>query len=783
MPKARPKAAPEEKRGAGATVHPPARARIFCGGVVQGVGFRPFVHQLALGLELAGWVLNSSAGVFIEIEGARHIIELFLKRLLEGPPPMARITSSSIEWIPPVGQAGFHIEESRDEASAITLVSPDIAVCADCERELTDKSDRRHRYPFINCTNCGPRYTIIESLPYDRPKTTMREFAMCADCAREYGEVADRRYHAQPDACDVCGPRVRFEAGRERAERYEAIKRAARLIKGGKIVAVKGLGGFHLASDASDADAVSLLRRRKRRENDKPFAVMVRDEETLYEICYVDKAALALLLSPAHPIVLLPWRRSRLVTSDVAPKNKYLGVMLPYTPLHRLLLDAAAPVLVMTSGNVASEPLVKDNDEAKRALASLADGFLFHDRVILNRIDDTVMKVVDGKPLVIRRARGYVPLPVTLKSETPSPILAVGAHLKNTFAISRGNLAFLGPHIGDMENLETLSFFEEAVSHFKSLFRIEPAVVAHDLHPGYVSTKWALEQQTRNRQIKLVGVQHHAAHVAAAMAEYGLTDPVIGVSFDGLGYGDDGAIWGGEFFAGDLRGLTRVAHLEYVPMPGGDLASMQPWRMAIAFLWKALGQRMFHVPLPFLKHVTQRVLGGVVDMMQANINSPLTSSAGRLFDAVSALAGVCREHTYDAQAAIELEMCADANETHAYQFPVVNRKPLVVKTTPAIRQVVDDILAGRPPSVVSARLHRGIANAIVEVARRMSVKHKTSTVVLGGGVFQNGLLCTLALDGLRSAGLTPYVGSWIPPNDGGLALGQLALASERIRRG
>jgi hydrogenase maturation protein HypF len=526
---------------------------------------------------------------------------------------------------------------------------------------------------------------------------------------------------------------------------------------------------------------VSLLRRRKQRENDKPFAVMVRDEETLFEVCYTDDVGLALLRSPAHPIVLLPWRSSRLVASDVAPKNKYLGVMLPYTPLHRLLLDAAPPALVMTSGNVASEPLVKDNDEAKRALADLADGFLAHDRVILNRLDDTVMKVVEGKPLMIRRARGYVPLPVTLKAETASPILAVGAHLKNTFAVSRGNLAFLGPHIGDMENIETLSFFEEALARFKGLFRIEPAVIAHDLHPGYVSTKWAIEQTDRNRSLKLVAVQHHAAHVAAVMAEYGLTSPVIGVSFDGLGYGDDGSIWGGEFLVGDLRGFARVAHLEYVPMPGGDLASMQPWRMAIAFLWKAVDQRIFHVPLPFLKHVTPRVLGGVVDMIQANINSPFTSSAGRLFDAVSALAGMCREHSYDAQAAIELEMCADAREAHAYSFPIVNRRPLVVKTTHAIRQVVDDILAGRPPSVISAKLHRGLASAIVEVARRMSAKHKTRTVVLGGGVFQNGLLCALTLEGLREAGLAPYLGSWVPPNDGGVALGQLSLAAEIIR--
>jgi hydrogenase maturation protein HypF len=767
--------------------------RIHVTGVVQGVGFRPFVYNLATRLGLSGWVLNSSSGVEIEAVGPAAVLDDFVRRLQSEAPPLARTEQITATDIPLTGisspaSSPFVIRHSEARPGEFQPVSPDIAICEDCLRELFDPHDRRYRYPFINCTNCGPRFTIIQDIPYDRPKTTMAPFKMCPDCQAEYEDPANRRFHAQPNACPVCGPRVWLQSLNLASPIFcadEAIRATREMLIEGKIVAVKGLGGFHLACDATNDHAVALLRERKGRV-DKPFALMSFDLEAVEQYCEVNDEERALLTSRERPILLLQRRADCPISPLVAPGNRYLGVMLPYTPLHYLLLEPAdnSPMaLVMTSGNYSEEPIATANDEALERLGGLADAFLLHDREIHARCDDSVTRVFAGGELPIRRSRGYAPYPVHL----PFPVkqvLAVGAGLKNTFCLVRDRYAFLSQHIGDVENYETLSFFEQMVEQLKRTFRVEPEIIAHDLHPAYLSTRYAKGQSAIcNLQS---AIQHHHAHIAACMAEnrHKGESPVIGVAFDGTGYGTDGAIWGGEFLIADYTSFQRVAHLKYVPLPGGDAAIRRPYRTALAHLWAAgVAWEEDLPPVAIASSVERSVL---VQQLERGLNTVPTSSIGRLFDAVSALAGVRQEINYEAQAAIELENLALAGEAGAYPFELEphttgnTRYGISVTPTPCIRAVVADVRAGMPAGVIAARFHNGLAVMIRDVCLRLRQTTGLSEVALSGGVFQNVTLLGKAVPLLGEASFVVYIHRLVPPNDGGISLGQAVVAGARM---
>ena len=771
------------------------RANIVVKGVVQGVGFRPFVHRLAREHGLNGWVLNSTEGVVIEVEGERGSVEAFIADIGPKAPPLAVIEKVDAAFLPPVGYSSFVIQPSREDEDGLVLVSPDIATCPDCLRELFDPQDRRYRYPFTNCTNCGPRFTIIEGVPYDRPRTTMKAFAMCEACEAEYHDPADRRFHAQPNACPACGPRVWLEKSGGIGDkgcglgvnsypltpnpliRDEAIERARELLAAGYIVAVKGLGGFHLACDATNDEAVRRLRERKGRV-DKPFALMSPDIEAVERFCYLSEGERQLLLSPQRPIVLLRERPDSPISKLVAPRNKYLGVMLPYTPLHYLLLagDGESPLaLVMTSGNMSEEPIVTDNQEARRRLSPLADYFLMHDRPIHIRCDDSVTRLFEGKEFIIRRSRGYAPFPIRLPFQLKE-ILACGAELKNTFCLTKDTYAFLSQHIGDMENLETLRSYEASIEHFKRLFRIEPRIIAYDMHPDYLSTKYALSQ-IANRKLQ-IAVQHHHAHIASCMAENGLQGRVIGVAFDGTGYGEDGRIWGGEFLVCDYADYQRVAHLAYVPLPGGEAAIRRPYRMALSHLRHAYGS--LDLDLPLLRRVDPVELRVVERQVETGLNSPHTSSMGRLFDAVSALIGLRDVINYEAQAAIELEMIAAEDVEEGYAFPLSpSPYPLILDPAPVIRAIVADLRAGVDKPVISAKFHNGVAGMIAAVCGAIREREGLNRVVLSGGVFQNVYLLSRALKRLRREGFEVFIHHQVPTNDGGIALGQALVANAR----
>ncbi len=755
------------------------RQRLCVTGVVQGVGFRPFVYGLATRLDLKGWVCNTSSGVTIEVEGAPEAVNEFQHALTHDAPPLARIERVSAEHLPPDGFTRFDIRESQSQPGAFQPVSPDIAICPDCLRELYDPADRRYRYPFINCTNCGPRFTIIKDVPYDRPRTTMAPFEMCPDCAREYHDPLNRRFHAQPVACLACGPRVWLVEGEDeevgnRQREAHAIERAQALLQQGKIVAVKGLGGFHLACDATHEAAVAELRRRKGRV-DKPFALMMADLTTVERYCHVSPEERALLESRERPIVLV-WKRegaSCPIAPSVAPGQHTLGVMLPYTALHYLLLtdDRRPPsALVMTSGNFSEEPIATRNDEALARLASLADAFLLHDRDIHIRTDDSVVRVFAGAELPIRRSRGYAPFPVKLPFTVP-PLLAVGGELKNTFCVARDQYAFLSHHIGDVENLETLRSFEAGIAHFESLFRITPEIIAHDLHPDYLSTRYALRITQHATRIP---VQHHHAHIAACLAENGHRGerPVIGVAFDGTGYGTDGAIWGGEFVIADYAGFERAAHLAYVPLPGGDAGTRKPARVALAHLLAAGLSLEGDLPPISALSVTERRI--VERQIATGLNSPPTSSMGRLFDAVASLIGLRHEMNYEGQAAIELEAITDPDEAGAYAFEIGQGS---ISPQPVIRAVVADVRANAPLPIISARFHNGVAAMIREVCVRLREQQGLNQAALSGGVFQNVTLLGKTLALLRSAGFEVFTHRLVPPNDGGIALGQAVIAA------
>ncbi len=731
---------------------------------MQGVGFRPFVYALATGLGLTGLVGNDLDGVFAEVEGPAAAVSEFLRRLERDAPPLARIEGVTTTAITPrrSPEAGFVIAASDAQTGLRrTLVSADTATCADCLRELADPADRRHKYPFINCTNCGPRFTIVRDVPYDRPLTTMAPFTMCERCAAEYHDPADRRFHAQPTCCPACGPSLALDG-----DRKGPIQAAAELLRRGRILAVKGLGGYHLAADAACEPAVAALRQRKHRE-DKPFAVMAADLAAAADLAEVSDAAAALLTSPARPIVLLPRQPGTAVAQATAPGNRQLGVMLPYTPLHHLLLEAVARPIVLTSGNVSDEPIAYRDDEARDTLTGIADAFLTHDRAIHVRTDDSVARAFRGRPMLLRRSRGYVPEPLTLTTGFPRPVLACGAELKNTFCLARGRHAFVSHHIGDLENAETLRSFTEGIEHFRRLFDIEPEVVAHDLHPEYLSTKYAMELD-----LPWQGVQHHHAHVASCLADNGEEGPVIGVAFDGTGYGIDGTIWGGEFLAAGLATFERGGHLAPVPMPGGAAAIRQPWRMAAAYV---------EDPEVARRHPDQ--WPAVVAMAARGINSPLTSSAGRLFDAAAAILGVRDTINYEGQAAVELEQLAETltpAEAEAYPARLeTGEGPFIICGSDLLHAVIEDRTGGVPAPVIAARFHHGVAALIEAGCVLMRERYGLGTVALSGGVFQNLLLLNAAVGRLEARGFRVLLHSRVPCNDGGISLGQAVVAASR----
>ena len=753
----------------------PKRYRGTIKGIVQGVGFRPFVYQLATRFNLSGFVSNTPAGVILEVEGEHGDIAHFRKALLSSPPPLAHIASAEWTELPPLKEHGFVIKESQIGEERSALISPDVCICEDCLRELFDPADRRYRYPFINCTNCGPRYTIIQDIPYDRATTTMKVFQMCDACRSEYEDPSNRRFHAQPNACWDCGPRVAFhDADGNKIPSSDPILEAIAVLEQGKILAVKGLGGFHLAVDAANHKAVVRLRRRKHRE-EKALAIMVKDLATAQSLAYISPEEAALLTSIQRPIVLLKKRRSHGLSPQVAPRNKYFGIMLPYTPLHYLLMEGRYKALVMTSGNMTEEPINIDNDAAFHNLRGIADFFLVHNRDIYLRSDDSVMRVIGGIPRHIRRSRGYVPVPVFVPDSISPlvPTLAVGAELKNTVCLTKENRAFVSQHIGDMENLETYHFFELTIRHLQRILEIDPEVLAHDMHPDYLSTRYAVRQST----LPTIAVQHHHAHIVSCMADNGITEPVVGMAMDGTGLGDDGKIWGCEFLLSDLVSYKRLAHLEYIPQPGGDMAAKQPWRMALIYLHKAFGQDLFDLPIPFVSKIDLQQSSTIIKMAQKGMNSPLTSSCGRLFDAVSSLLGLRDRIAYEGQAAIELEMSQRGEDEATY--PVCFRKEnglRIMEASPIIRGIVDDIMAGQSRGTISRRFHNTLIELLAEVALDIKEETGISTAVMSGGSFQNATLLVGITRALEYRGFRVYSHTLVPTNDGGISLGQAICA-------
>jgi hydrogenase maturation protein HypF len=750
------------------------RVRVVVEGLVQGVGFRPFVSTRARELGLSGFVGNDTSGVFIEVEGPDRAVASFLDALSHEPPRLARIDCLRVEPLAPLGVNTFTIVASSKSLSRDALVTADAGTCDDCLREIRDPHDRRFAYPFTNCTNCGPRYTIIRDVPYDRANTTMSPFAMCPRCQAEYDDPDDRRYHAQPLCCPDCGPHLRLVNKTGTVVSEDPIAAVAERLTRGEIVAVKGLGGYHLAVDACNGAAVDQLRAGKHRE-ERPFALIVRDLTAAREICFINDDEVALLTSPARPIVLLRRRTNAALAGAVAPRTIELGVMLPYTALHHLLLDQLGGPLVLTSGNVSDEPITFDDEDAVRRLSPIADVFLTHNREIETRVDDSVARSVGGETVLIRRSRGYAPAPLRVRWPFPRPVLACGAELKNTFCLGRGHDAFLSHHIGDLENYETFASFSRGVEHLQRLFAISPLVVAHDLHPDYVSTKYATEFDG----VELVGVQHHHAHIASCLADNDAAGPVIGVAFDGTGFGEDGTVWGGEFLIADLATSTRAAHLAPVPLPGGAAAIREPWRMAASYLAEA-----FPDGLPAQQDVERRHRdrwAAVSSMMDTRTNSPLTSSAGRLFDAVAALLDVRDDVMYEGQAAIELEQLADPEETGSYTATVSDDEIPRVHAADLVRDVVMDRGAHVPTSVIAARFHHGVSAMIVDVCRKLRTRHGLTTVALSGGVFQNLLLLGETTQLLTEAGFEVLTHHRVPTNDGGISLGQAMVVGAQDR--
>ncbi len=772
--------------------------RVHVTGVVQGVGFRPFVHRLAVRFGLAGTARNESGEVFIEVDGTGDALAGFLEALRAEAPVLARIDTLEAEAVAPRGVNGFRVLESRATEGRLP-VSPDVATCEACRSELFDPADRRYRYPFITCTDCGPRYTVIESMPYDRVRTSMRAFPQCPTCRREYTDPADRRFHSETNSCPDCGPRV-WLAGPDGVpieSGSEAIEEAARMLVRGSVVAIRGLGGYHLACDATSEAAVRQLRAQKVRE-DKPLAIMVLELDEARELCHVGRVEERVLSGSERPIVLLRAKEESGLAPSVSPGLDTVGVMLAYTPLHLLLLERMGRPLVMTSGNLSELPICTSNEEAGRKLFAVASGFLMHDRDIVARYDDSVVRVMAGAPVFLRRARGYAPLPVPLPVASPEPLLAVGPHLKNTFSLVAGDSAFISQHVGDLENVETLDHYREALLRFKTLFRIEPSVVARDLHPGYLSSRIAEELGLP----RMIEVQHHHAHVAAVAGEHGVVDPVIGISYDGTGYGDDGNTWGAEILLADLRSYRRLAHLRYAPMPGGDLAARRPWRVAAGYAaLDAACEMAFANAFCGVPKQEKRLADAQIER---RVNAPLASSMGRLFDAAAAILGVRRVASYEGQAAMELEALASryvlglgSGEANAGEliasdstrarlpdigFPVRVREegPLEMDPIPLLADLGARSAGGADKGLLAAAFHLAVGRTTVDVAAGACRELNIGTVALGGGVFQNGLLLAIVTEGLEERGLNVLLPQRLGPNDGGISYGQAVVAAARL---
>jgi hydrogenase maturation protein HypF len=754
---------------------------IHINGIVQGVGFRPFIYNLALKYDLTGWVRNSASGVDIEVTGHKTTLDIFQSLIPQAAPPLAQIDSIEIEAINHKGFESFKILSSQNKTTDFIPISPDIAICEQCQAELFDPTNRRFRYPFINCTNCGPRFTIIKEIPYDRPMTTMAEFEMCPDCREEYENPRDRRFHAQPVACPVCGPQVWLEIspGKRHSEKDTAIQKARQILANGEILAIKGLGGFHLACDATNPQAVARLRQRKNRPA-KPFALMAYDIKTIRKFVEMSLAEEELLLSPQAPILLISKKPGNKIAETTAPGQANLGFMLPYTPLHLLLLEKEAgypEVLVMTSGNLSDEPILRENDSAREKLAGIADAFLMHDRPIYRRIDDSVFTIINRKQYPIRRARGYAPNPIRLNESIPQ-ILAVGPQMKNTFCLTRGGYAFLSHYIGEMENWETYQDYQKAIQHYESLFRIRPEAIGYDLHPDYLSTKYAL-QRAETDHLPAYPIQHHHAHLAAGMIENQISpqETIAGFIFDGTGYGSDGTIWGGEVLIGNCLGFNRPFYLKPVPLPGGDAAIRTPARMALSTLWA------YKLPwgsdLAPIGALSAKELNTLRVQLERDINSPLTSSMGRLFDAVSALIGVRERVTYEAQAAIELEALADADELRYYPWQMDDNQ---INVKPVLEGILTDLANGETKPIISARFHNTITEICLQLAKKIQEKFNIHRIVLSGGVWQNQLLLEKTITQLSDNGFHPLIHRQTPPNDGCVAFGQAMITAYRFMK-
>ena len=782
-------------------------------GIIQGVGFRPFIYNLANSLSVKGFVANTTDGVVMTVEGDN--LHFFIEKIRKEAPPLARIMSMDISPEKPAGFSDFSIRESAG-TGRFTLLSPDVSVCNDCLDELIDRKDRRFLYPFINCTNCGPRYSITKTVPYDRANTTMKVFQMCGECLAEYRSPGNRRFHAQPNACHSCGPQLELLIpgvdGKLR-ENNGPVEKTIALLRQGKIVAIKGLGGFHIACDATNSKAVSKLRERKRRSN-KPFALMAPDIATIRKYCTISDTEEEVLLSHNRPIVLLRKRDDFALPEAIAPNNRYVGFMLPYTPLHFLLFcfpgqdgmsydDLQLSVLVMTSGNISEEPIIHDNEESYLKLSSIADAFLVHNRDIFMRVDDSVVKVAEpgkcGKSnnsilqkygtaprlSFIRRSRGYVPGPIPLHEDGPD-VLGCGADLKNTFTLTKGSYAIPSQHIGDMENYETLRFFEESLINLKSVYRAEPEAIAYDLHPEYTSTRWALRAGAQeNNKVRIIGLQHHYAHIGSVMAENGFREKVIGVAFDGSGYGEDGSLWGGEFLLADIEGYKRAGHIKYTPLPGGEMAAREPWRMALSYLNEAAADEVldFIKPTGFIEKYGKDTIEKILKIAPVRKFSPMSSSAGRLFDAVSALTGICDRNTFEGEAAIAIESMVIDGMHDDYPIDISFRDPIEIDFSNAILNIIGDMERRIDKSVIATKFHNTVASSIIYVVLKLSLVNNIKKVVLSGGVFQNSYLLGRVTDDLRAEGLSVYLNEIVPCNDAGISLGQAYIARERIKAG
>lgn len=786
------------------------RYSVIITGIVQGVGFRPFIYNLAKSLSLCGWVNNSSQGVIIEVEGEHNNLNDFIEKIKNNPPPLSNIKSISIKEESLKKYSDFQIIASVLSEEKNIYISPDISICKDCEKEFGDINNRRFNYPFINCTNCGPRFSIVKGFPYDRKKTTMDYFLMCEKCGSEYENPSDRRYHAQPISCFYCGPELKLFSAQmgDREIGLTAAQYSSELLEKGFIVAVKGIGGFHLVCDALNETAVKKLRTRKVRD-EKPFALMVKDVATAFKYCYINEEEKKLLESPQKPIVLLRKRENCTLTSAISPGNPFLGIMLPYTPVHLLLFQELSPIksplstLVMTSANRSSEPIYYKDKEAIENLSDIADYFLLNNREIYLRTDDSVTRIFRGREYIIRRSRGYVPSPIevvqgdrflvpllgtrNLSPRTIPSVLACGGEQKNTFCMNNGQEFFLSHHIGDLENMETLKSFEEGIAHFKKIFSIDYETVAYDLHPEYLSTKYAMELDLKNK----IPVQHHHAHIASCMAENNLNEDIIGVAFDGTGYGEDGNLWGGEFFAGGYKNFSRLGHFDYVKMPGGEMAVKEPWRMALSYIVKACDSSDINDMLGISSErgCKQKIVPDIeiekiitlIKIIEKNVNCPVTSSAGRLFDAVAALIGIRSKINYEGQAAVELEFISEKKYCGEYNFKIEKKElPFIINVDEMIKEIINDLRKSVSKEIISSKFHETLAKIVYEGC--MFIKEKTGLkkVALSGGVFQNITLLEKCVDKLDGSGFEVYIHRNVPTNDGGICLGQAMIALAKL---